>query len=68
MSFFTATVEMNNAAFVDDGEHGRLELHRILIVAAAQAVASGDGDAEGILRDINGNTVGAWVIKADRDE
>ncbi len=49
------TINMNNAAFFDDDA----EVARILIKVAHQIE---NGTKEGIIKDINGNTVGGFSI------
>lgn len=64
---FTMTVDMDNAAFGEDGQ-GRLsvagerELARILGNVVGQLES---GNAAGTCRDANGNTVGQWGIRDD---
>ena len=52
MKLCTIRIEMNNAAFVDDPEG---ELKRVLSTVKPEL-------NWGILRDVNGNTVGNWQI------
>lgn len=56
----TITIDMDNAAF--DGRKGR-ELARILRELASNVRGiKGLGDGDFKLRDINGNTVGTFVV------
>lgn len=58
-------IDLDNAAFhpeMDDDEDGPidpLEIHRLLNVAAGRILL---GHTDGVLVDINGNTVGQWKI------
>lgn len=57
----TITVEMDNAAFTDDGNGGRNETARILSVVARK-LEQGEDD-RGLTIDRNGNNVGRWAVK-----
>ncbi len=65
---FKLEMDTVNAAFAD-GERGA-EIARILRVVAKLVEAGGsipDGDT-GKLRDVNGNTVGLWIVSPQEDE
>lgn len=53
-------IQMDNAAFADDGNEGRDETARLLKVVAAKLEAGSESRAG--LYDINGNKVGQWAI------
>ena len=56
---FTLEIDCGNAAFNDGPNSLRMELYDILYDAATRA---GDGQTAGILKDINGNTVGSFKL------
>jgi len=57
---FRCEINMDNAAFEDDGE-----LVRLLTKVAKQAA---EGQTGMRIVDANGNRVGQWVIEGDDDE
>jgi len=57
---FRCEIDMDNAAFEDDGE-----LVRLLTKVAKQAA---EGQTGMRIVDANGNRVGQWVIEGDDDE
>ena len=58
---FRLEIRTANAAFEDDPG----ELARILRVAANMLDGAADHDREGPLKDVNGNTVGAFTLTAE---
>lgn len=60
MPTFTCTINLDNAAFVDD----HAELERILTLIGKTAIIDQWGPVPGTRRihDANGNTVGTWTI------
>lgn len=52
---------MDNAAFADDGNDGRTEAARILLIVARKLEQGADDCGRTI--DANGNSVGTWAIK-----
>lgn len=58
-------IEMDNAAF-EDGNGGRAELVSCLERVIARL--KNGGATSGPVKDLNGNTVGAWSIDEDADE
>lgn len=56
MSAFTLSITTDNAAFEDDPGP---EVARLLRDAAERVEA---GVSAGVLRDVNGNTVGEWSL------
>lgn len=59
---FTVTINMDNAAFEEDGQAGANEVARILKRLASQVQSSGFIHT---LRDINGNEVGESSAETD---
>jgi len=60
---FTLRFETDNAAFGDSADERANEIARILRGIADKLYADSDlagGDHEGVIRDLNGNTVGLW--------
>lgn len=57
----TITIDMDNAAFADDGNDGRDEASRILGIVR-QKLEQGSETKAG-LYDLNGNRAGQWEIK-----
>lgn len=62
---FTLSISTDNAAFGEDGAEPRFELRRILANLGETLVETltGDEPARGVLRDLNGNTVGEWSLR-----
>lgn len=57
----TVKINMDNAAFADDGNDGRTEAARLLGIVALKL---DQGSCErGLLIDHNGNNTGTWTIK-----
>lgn len=65
---FRVEIETSNAAFSDgESEFAGPELARILRALADRVeggIPTGDGAS---LRDVNGNTVGAWAYQSDEE-
>jgi len=57
---FTLRIDTDNDAFSAD--EGRDEVARILRNLAEILWTKGPGDDTGLLRDVNGNTVGTWTM------
>jgi len=57
----TIKVKTDNAAFEDDNLGP--ELARILRALAARVEEADGSDDNGLIFDINGNSVGTWVIR-----
>ena len=61
---FTLKIETSNAAFYEPGA----ELARILKELSERAADLNHVyDDRGALRDVNGNTVGTWTYKAEKE-
>ena len=61
---FTLDFELKNAAFATR-EDSEAECERIMLIVANKVSS---GDECGIIRDINGNTVGDWTVDLDPEE
>jgi hypothetical protein len=62
MTTLNVTIEMDNAAFHDDGEE---ELRAILAKIPGKVYTYGPADASGNLLDSNGTTVGRFTVSSD---
>ena len=59
---FTLKIETDNAAFDDDNM--AVELNRLLVATGDQILRHYDGrKLDGVLHDVNGNAVGAFMLK-----
>ena len=56
---FTLTIDCTNAAFEDDPAY---EVRRILAKLAIGENGVREDNADGIVRDLNGNRVGEWRL------
>jgi hypothetical protein len=61
MSTFTFEIALDNDEFVEGREAVRRAVERAAGVAGARI---SDGETEGTLRDVNGNTIGSWAVSA----